>query len=242
MRFPKHPVAMQTVFRRCFLANFGVDPDELASVLPQHVEPDTYGDEAFVSVVVGEMEKMRPASVPKALGISYDQIVYRAVVRCGDERGVHFLRSDADDRIMTVLGNLMSFFRFHRSDVRFRHRDGCVDLDVTTNTTPSGDIAATFEIGSASDELPASSVFGDLDDAKRWLVELYAAFDHTDGRSAVDVVRIRRGAWDIQVVDDTRGRYDFMVAGEPFTRARLDSVFAVGDIPYHWHRLEQLTV
>lgn len=227
------------MFRRCLLVNFAVDPGELASVLPSHVEPDPYGGEAFVSVVVGEMEKMRPVGVPRPLGITYNQIVYRAVVRCGDERGVHFLRSDADSLIMTAFGNLMSFFRFHRSRIRFVQQDGLLNLDVVTNTTPVADIRAAFTIGSPGETLPDSSAFPELVEAKRWLVDLFAAFDYTHGNTWVDIVRIKRGDWHVQVVDDTQAKYDFMAAGSPFTGARLDSVFLVGDVPYHWYRLEK---
>jgi uncharacterized protein YqjF (DUF2071 family) len=237
MRFPKHPFAVRTLFRRCFLVNFAVDPTELASALPRHLVPDVRGDEAFVSVVVGEMDKMRPAGVPRPLGISYNQIVYRAAVRCGDDPGVHFLRSDADSKIMTASGNLMSFFRFHHANIRFTPSNGSIELDVTTTTTPSADIAATFTVDSATTQLPASSVFSTLDDAKRWLVERYTAFDFTEGQASIDVVKIRRGEWDIKVVHDTRAKYAFMSAGAPFTTARLDCIFSVGDIPYHWYRL-----
>jgi uncharacterized protein YqjF (DUF2071 family) len=242
MRFPKHPLAVRTVFRRCFLVNFAVDPSELNSVLPGHVIADVYGDEAFVSVVVGEMEKMRPVGVPRPFGITYNQIVYRAVVRCGDERCVHFLRSDADSATMTMLGNLMSFFRFHHSVIRVTDRGGAVDLDVRTHTSPSADIAATFRVDSPSTELPVGSAFPNLSEATRWLVELYAAFDHTEGHTTVDVVRIKRGAWDVRVVDDTRADYAFMSAGAPFSGARLDSVLSVGDVPYHWHRLQKRAI
>jgi uncharacterized protein YqjF (DUF2071 family) len=237
MRFPKHPVAMRTLFRRCLLVNFAVDPDELASVLPRHVEPDLLDGEAYLSVVVGRMERMRPVLVPRLLGITYDQIVYRAVVRSGDQRGVFFLRSDADNRLMAGLGNLMSFFRFHRSQVSFTERSGNLDLDVRTTTNPSGDIAATYTVGAPRHDLPESSAFASLDEAKGWLVELFVAFHHGAGNDWIDVVRIKRGEWDVRVVDDTRAHYAFMGAGAPFTRARLDSVFLVGDVPYRWYRL-----
>jgi uncharacterized protein YqjF (DUF2071 family) len=239
MRFPKHAFAVRTVFRRCLLVNFAVDPDELGAALPRHVVPDVYDGEAFLSVVVGQMDRMRPARVPRALGITYNQIVYRAVVRCGDERGVHFLRSDADSRMMTMFGNAMSFFRFNHSDITFARRGGCLDLDVRTRGRPSGDIAATFTVAAPGDTLPGTSVFADLGEAKQWLVQLFAAFHYTDGNRWIDVVRIKRGDWNVQVVADERAEYAFMSAGAPFTKARLDSVFLVGDVPYHWYRLEK---
>lgn len=243
MRLPKHPVPMRTVFRRCLLVNFGVDPGVLASVLPAGIEPDLHGGEAFVSVVVAELDRMRPAFLPRALGVTYDQIVYRAVVRCGDERGVYFLRSDADSRVMCAFGNALSFFRFHRSAIAFRDHDGLLDLDVAT-AGGTADIHATYAVADARPELPETSRFDDLSQARAWLVELYAAFARTPGRAHVDVVRIDRGAWNLRVVEDLRGRYAFMAAGVPFGpgAARLDSTFLVDDIEYRWHRRERVPV
>src|SRR6266511_3513228 len=122
MRLPKHPVPMLTTFRRCLLVNFAVDPDAMQVLLPRHIEPGLHEGHAYLSVVVAQMERMRPAFAPRVLGITYKQIVYRVVVRCGEERGVHFLRSDADSRTMTALGNAFSFFRFHHSAIEFRER------------------------------------------------------------------------------------------------------------------------
>lgn len=90
MRIPKHPFPVQTVFRRCFLANFAVEADTMRRMLPQYIAPDLFDGEAYLSVVVGQMDRMRPTIVPRVLGITYNQVVYRAVVRCGAERGVHF--------------------------------------------------------------------------------------------------------------------------------------------------------
>ena len=53
----------------------------MARALPPPLEPDVFAGRAWLSVVIAEMQDMRPAAVPRALGITYNQIVYRAVVR-----------------------------------------------------------------------------------------------------------------------------------------------------------------
>lgn len=234
---------MRTTFRRCLLVNFAVDADAMRRVLPRHIEPDLYDRQAYLSVVVAQMDKMRPAFLPRALGMTYNQIVYRVVVRCGAERGVHFLRSDADNRLMCVLGNAFSSFRFHHSPIAFTERDGRVELDVTTTSAVPANIRATYTVSDARRSLPSTSAFPDLATAAGRLVELYTAFAYRPGRADVDVVRIARGAWDVHVVDDRRGHYDFLTSSRgPFPpgTARLDSVFLVGDVPYCWHRGERI--
>jgi uncharacterized protein YqjF (DUF2071 family) len=237
---PKHPLPMRTVFRRCFLANFAVDPETMRSAIPAPIEPDLHNGKAYVSVVIAEMEKMRPAFLPRVFGVTYTQVVYRAVVRCAGERGVYFLHSDADNRLMCAFGNLLTFFRFHPADVNWRDEAGRVLFDLVS-TAKNADIHAAYDVAGATHALPNSSRFGSLNEAKTFLVELYSAFGRdTHGRTSR--VRIDRGAWDVAIVDDDRAEYAFMKSGQPFANAeaRLDSVFYVRDLPYYWHTLERL--
>jgi uncharacterized protein YqjF (DUF2071 family) len=228
---------MRTIFSRCFLVNFALDPEAMRRALPPSITPDAHRDEAYVSVVIADMEKMRPAFLPRALGVTYTQVVYRAVVRRAGERGVYFLRSDADDRLMCAFGNLFTFFRFHKADVRWRDDERHVHFDLASESA-GADIHASYEVVGASRALPSSSRFASLEEAQLFLVELYSAFG-ADRQGRLARVRIDRGAWDVTVVKDDRAEYPFMGRG-PFegAGARLDSIFYVRDLPYRWHTLE----
>jgi Uncharacterized conserved protein (COG2071) len=190
-----------------------------------------------VSVVIADMQQMRPAGIPAPLGLSYRQIVYRAVVRCGSSRGVYFLRSDADSRFMNAGGNLLSFFRFHHAAVMWkgdgvheqiavRTRDGSADIDLILGADDRA-------------ELPRDSSFADLPEARQHLVELFTAYHPRPDENRLDVVRVRRDNWSITVPPVRSARCGFFDGQGPFPvgSARLDSVFAARDVPYYWHRL-----
>jgi uncharacterized protein YqjF (DUF2071 family) len=237
---PVHPVAMRTTFRRCFLVNFAVDAAAMRTRLPSHLEPDLHDGRAYLSVVIADMVRMRPAFLPNALGVTYTQVVYRAVVRCGAERGLTFLRSDADNRFMVAAGNAFTFFRFHYALATWSVSDDRVRFRLKSDSKTTADIRADFDTRSAGTALPSTSRFSDLGAASTFLTELYAAFGrkHRDGR--IEVVRIERNPWRSRVVPDTSGEYQAMVSGTLFTRAEaeLDSVFQVEDLAYHWQRLQ----
>lgn len=237
MRFPKHPVPMTTVFRHCLLVNYAIAPEALASVLPTGVVPDVHEGHAWLSVVIGDMSRMRPVGIPAALGVSYRQVVYRAVVRCGKQRGVYFLRSDADSRIMNVGGNLLSFFHFHHATVawtqdgmdqrvRVATKDGSADIDLTLGADP----LAT---------LPNGSAFATLAEAKQHLVDLFTAYHPRTQQGRVDVVHIKREDWHITIAPVIDARCAFLDGRGPFPAGstRLDSAFWVQDLPYYWYRL-----
>ena len=237
---PKHPIPMRTTFRDCFLVNFSMAPETLAAVLPAPLQPDVYAGQAFLSVVIADMERMRPAFLPRALGITYQQVVYRAVVRCGGQRGVHFLRSDADNQLMVVMGNLLSFFRFHQARIVRTKGTGIHHFELVAEAGDHADIHATFDVGHGDRSVPWSSVFPDMDEAQRFLVELYTAFrPSADGRR-VESVDIERGGWNIGMVDAPRARFDLMDGSKlfPVGSTRLDSVIYVEDIEYLWHTVQ----
>lgn len=220
------------------LVNYAVVADVLAAVLPAPLEPDLRAGRGWLPVVIADLRRMRPAGIPAALGLSYRQVVYRAVVRCGSSRGVYFLRSDADSRFMNAGGNLLCFFRFHHAAVLWegdggqqritvRTRDGTADIDLI--------LGADDRAG-----LPGDSSFAGLPEARRHLVELFTAYHPRPAENRLDVVRIRRADWDVTVPPACGARCGFLDGRGPFPvgSARLDSVFKACDVPYYWHWLQ----
>lgn len=237
---PKHPLPMTTVFRQCVLANFAVDPEVMAGLLPHEIAPVLHEGKAFLSVVLADMDKMRPAFFPRLFGVTYHQIVYRVVVRCRGELGVAFLRSDATSPFMATMGDWLTFFRFHHAAIRSRHEGGLLHLDALTEPGGCADVQGTYDLGGATEVMPKTSRFRSLAEAREFLVELFAAFGHDPLTGRVLTVRIQRGRWNLRVVEDRRGRYRWMEGSGPFPpgSASLDSVFYVEAIPYRWHALE----
>lgn len=243
MRWPHHPFPVTCTFRRCTLVNFAVDPDTLHRQLPQGLEPHLFADRAYVAIVIGQMERMRPALVPAALGITYNQIVYRAVIRANDQPGVHFLRSDADNRLMCALGDRMSFFRFHHSSIALDHTDKDLRVDVVTNDSPGADISARFDLAAKTGVLPDTSRFPDLATAQDHLVDLFTAYDRNDHTNRLESVTIDRDPWKVRAIPLAEGTFEYMQAGPVFCddTAQLDNVLSVTDVRYHWHRLQHPT-
>ncbi len=235
---PKHPFPMETVFQNCYLVNFAMEPSLLQRLLPHPIQPDVRNGEAFLSVVVSELADMRPTFIPKGFGFNFNQIVYRAIVTCNNERGVHFLRSDANNRFMCLTGNLFSFFHFNYARINTALENGHHRINVATKNREA-DIIANYDLSKLNKEMPKYSVFSSLDDAKEFFVELYVAFSTIGDFSTA--VRIKRTNWDLSVVHDENAIYSFMDGSQMFPKGstRLDSVFYVKNLFYHWHTLEK---
>jgi len=181
---------------------------------------------------------MRPTFLPKGLGFNFNQIVYRAIVTCNGERGVHFLRSDANNRLMCLAGNLFSFFRFQYADIENIKNNKIHKITVQTNANEA-DITASFDLSKAEKKMPASSVFNELEEAKNYFAELYVAFSTLPKYTTA--VHIRRTNWDVSLVSDSSAKYKFMDGSRMFPSGstRLDSIFYVENLFYHWNTLEK---
>jgi hypothetical protein len=88
------------------------------ALLPEGFEPLTRDGRAFWSIVICRVERMRPRGLPRLVGSTYWHVAYRVYSRAAGLDGLHFLRSDVAGRFMAAMGNLMTDFRFHVSDIR----------------------------------------------------------------------------------------------------------------------------
>jgi hypothetical protein len=117
-----------------------------------------------------------------------------------------------------------------------------LEFALKANPSDEANIHALYHLVAAKSELPASSKFASLDEAKQFLVELYAAFGWNHINKKVHSIRIKRGEWRIEVVSDQLAKYQFMQSEKHLgsKNCRLDSIFYVRSIPYFWHPLDYL--
>ena len=101
-------------------------------------------------------------------------------------------------------------------------------------------IHSSYDLASASEQMPASSHFKTLNEARPFIVERHAAFTPDAENRAINIVRIKRGEWNVSVVPSLRADYEYMQGGLFNSDvAELDSVFAVQNVQYHWDRMEK---
>jgi uncharacterized protein YqjF (DUF2071 family) len=237
-RLPAHPFPVTTTMTTCALANYAIDPNVLATALPPGIEPAVLSGTGWLSIVLADMHRLRPAALPAWLGLSYRQIVYRALVDCNGERGVHFLRSDADSRVACAAGNALSLFRFHPAAITFTHRPDGLAVRVRS-ADGHGDLEIQARPADGHHQTHSISRLGDVEDVQGQLVEVFTAFDYDPHRRHHQVLRIDRGDWHVTAFDPDVATSAYMDAGPLFdtTTASLDSLVVARNLPYHWHRL-----
>ncbi|MEM6459919.1 MAG: DUF2071 domain-containing protein [Planctomycetota bacterium] len=198
------------------LLSFRTPAASVAHLLPEGLELVTRGPWAFWNVVSCRVEHMRPrklgpvmsptAGIP-AVGVSYHHVAYRllvqAMTRRGEvRRGLYFLRSDADARVLGAVGNLTTDFKFHAADIHLAAPAGDVEpllpyrLDVTSR---DGKGDARLRLDETPPRLAADSCFPTLTDAREFLKYQPFAFAVAGrtGRRHLRLAEVRRdeSAW-----------------------------------------------
>ena len=128
------PIVMKGRLADCVLMSYRTPAHTVRRLLPRGMELVTRGGWAFWNVVACRVEAMRPVRTPACLGVTYNHVAYRLLVRArtADGRtldGLYFVRSDADSALLGRFGNLLTDFRFHPARVELSNgRDAAADV------------------------------------------------------------------------------------------------------------------
>ena len=194
----------------CVLLSYRTPAESVAGMLPAGLELVTRGPWAFWNVVACRVQAMRPrvagVAAPAVAGVSYHHVAYRLLVQAMTgsadvRRGLYFLRSDADARLLGLFGNWTTDFRFHHAGVELdtggeTGAAGPYDLRVSSD---DGQADARLVLGEGPAALRGDSCFATLTDAREFLkYEPYAlAVTGRPGRRSLRLAEVRRdeSAW-----------------------------------------------
>lgn len=240
--WPRNLITVEGRIVRCWLFSFRAQPEQVRRHIPHPLEIVTFGDSTYWNVVFCELECMRPVGLPKQVGVRYRHIAYRLHVQFRPKnsepiRGLYFVRSDANSRLIVGAGNRLTDFAFHFSEIaidrcdsgsRLRaraHEDlGCVDAVVSQE---------------AADSLPAGSCFASVNEAVKNLTYPPCGLSLDDRRKTVNVLRITRD-------ENVRRERAVRVASSDFGFFRdkgpvvLELCTEVEPIDYRWNRAERI--
>jgi uncharacterized protein YqjF (DUF2071 family) len=238
-RLKRHPLPIAAHFRHSLVLTYAYPRGLLEPLLPPGLALDTYGEHGFVAVATVQTERLRPAFLPRALGLDFFLTGYRIFVRVAHTpslRGLYILRSDADRRAMVVLGNLLTHYRYRLADVSCVDRNGRLEIRVRT-PRHEADLDVIANLDSRPAALPDRSPFNALADARRFAGPLPYTFDYEHPSRAIVAVRAVREEWDPQPIA-VEVREATFLASSPFraTDPVLANAFYVADVDYRWER------
>ncbi|WP_331236096.1 YqjF family protein [Natronorarus salvus] len=149
--------------RDVVFCHWPVDTDQVRRRLPNGLEPATYDDSAWVSVVALAVDGVRPFGVPVG-GRSFAQLNLRTYTSGGREEGVYFLALATGDPLSAVPGRYLFGLPYAHADLSHTAGDG--DVTVRCRADDRTLFSGRFECGGT----PYRAEEGSLD---AFLVERY---------------------------------------------------------------------
>jgi hypothetical protein len=232
--FQKNPFPVCGDIERCWLLAYRTPADSARAMLPAPLHLITHGGFAFFNVVVGRLRAMRPAGLPRWCGVDYWHVAYRFYVRAAladgsSMDGIYFIHSDCDSRLLTVLGNPLTHFRFHMARVQVSENERFVRGSVSAPGVPA-------EFVLRRDTPPAlspGSPFATLTEAAAFLKYQPTGLAPA-GTRAVNAITIRRDerAWISRLISVESARWKFLAGHE----TALECAWEVEPIAYRWNR------
>ena len=236
----RHRMPIQAHFNSSLVLAYALPKSALQPLLPPGLVLDTYKEFGFLSITLVHTTDLRPAFVPKGMGISFFLCGYRIFTRYQTRsgqslRGLQILRSDTNRRSLRVFGNLLTHYAYELSSWDVRRTESSFTIRVST-PDHKADLHVEADIAAPA-RLPAGSPFANLDEALEFAGPLPYTFDYE--RQTHSIIRVEgvRRQWNPRPVQVQVHRNGFLEQ-DAFRKAGaiLANAFFLEDVPYAWRR------
>jgi hypothetical protein len=227
-----------TIERR-MLVNFRVDPAALAAVLPAPMVPKLVGGYGLGGICLIRLGGIRPAFLPKAVGVTSENAAHRLAVEWGDGRsGVFIPRRDTSSWLNSLAGGRLFPGVHHLSTFDVAETNDSFSVSVRT---PAG--APILEVRSRlADDIPSSSVFRTLAEASDFFQTGSVGFSPGRDPQLLDGIELRTKTWSLEplAVEHVSSHYFEDTSVFPAGSTAFDSAFLMRNVEHEWHSLQPL--
>jgi hypothetical protein len=233
MQFP----IIRGLIDRRILVNYHVDPSVLAPLLPAPFRPKVVHGVGMVGICLIRLKRVRPAFLPWWLGISSENAAHRTAVEWDENgavrEGVYVRRRDTNSRLNTLVGGRLfpgihhhARFSVEESAERFRVElhsdDGETSMAVRAHCT---------------DQLPATSVFGSLEEASAFFAAGALGYSATPDPARFQGLELRCHRWHVEplAIEAVQSSFFDDEAVFPKGAIEFDCALLMRGIEHEWH-------
>ena len=237
----KLPVVKGVIDRR-ILANFRIQPEVLARVLPSPFKPKLVGGYGIGGVCLIRLKGIRPRWAPRFLGVTSENAAHRIAVEWGEgdsfHEGVYIPRRDTSSRMNTLLGGRCFPGEHHHARFTVEESADSIKVDL------SGDDGLTrvVVVGTVGTDLPQSSVFPSLDEASRFFEKGSLGYSATSRPGEFDGLELRTSEWKVEPLDITQVESSYFQDLNRFPEGSVtfDCALLMRNIRHEWHGRDTL--
>lgn len=194
----------------------------LKKLVPEDLEIDLFDGQAWVSVVVFTMDKMRPRNLPSMSFVSkFEEINIRTYVKFNNKAGVYFLSIEGSKKLSCKLAKAISELPYRYSKIS-RNENNCQ----SSNSETSDYLNVQYSTGELVLNKPP------LD---KWLTERYALFQDT--MQGINEFEIHHLEWPVKNLMLEKFEFNYPKFN-PLLKAKPDRVqYSEGVKVLAWERI-----
>jgi hypothetical protein len=240
----RHISRLAATVERRLLVNFRADPEVVSRLLPPPFRPQVVDGVAIVGVCLIRLGAVRPAGMPRALGLTSEHVAHRIAVEMdggdGTWCGVYIPRRDSDSRLAVAASRLFFSGGVHLADFTVHEEGDDMRIAVASR---DGNVSIVVR-GTTGAALPATSVFADVGQASRFFRQGSAGYSDGALGGAYDGVRLAIPAWSVCPFDIGEVHSSFFFDATRFPRGSVefDNALLMRAVDSSWEALPPLTV
>jgi hypothetical protein len=229
--------AMRGVIDRRILANFHVEPDVLANVLPSPFRPKLVNGSGIAGICLIRLKQIRPRFVPSVFGISSENAAHRIAVEWDQngetKEGVYIPRRDTSSRLNTLVGGRLFPGVHHHARFQVHEHDDQYSIVLDSD---DDDMHVAVE-GHLTSGLPAESVFGSIREASDFFKCGSLGYSATHTVGEYDGLELRTLNWEVQPLSVERIESSFFENRKlfPAGSVEFDCALLMRNIEHEWH-------
>lgn len=234
-----HPVAMTARFRELLVVTFAFPTAVLEPLVPASLALEQHDGHGFLAVALVDLDGLRPAALPRRLGVAARFAGYRVFVRATTargrtRRGLKVLHTDVNR--WPLVAGMRLLTRYHATHARISWRHAGDRLGIRVEA-PGGrsDLGVTASLARVPETPPPGSPFASWGLARPFAGPLPWTFAPDPAGASAVMVRGVRDRWDprpvaVEHTDIALFRQPPFAAASP----RLAAAFRLGGLEYTW--------
>jgi hypothetical protein len=233
---------MQGMISRRILINYRVDPELLARQLPAPFRVKRVAGFGMVGICLIRLERVRPAKLPKWLGITSENAAHRAAVEwddtLGTHNGVYIERRDTDLWLNQLAGGRVFPGIHHRA--RFTVNESTDRFDVAFNSVDRE--SALVVRSHLAEHWPPSSIFRSIGEVSEFFQAGSLGYSATTSSKRLHGLELRCSSWHVEPLEIDELCSSVFENERRFPKGSLefDCALLMRGIEHEWHGLPDL--
>jgi len=191
---PRQPWVFTQSWNDLLFAHWPVDRNPLREHVPHHLELDTYGADAWVTVAPFRLTDLSPRGVPALPWVSsFNEINLRTYVTCAGVPGVYFFSLDADSLLAVTGARTFFHLPYFLAEMSFTEKEGTLSFSSCRKADGPAEFRAQFAPAGESFEAAKGTL-------EYWLTERYCLYSH-DSEGGAYRVHIHHGPWQLHAAE-----------------------------------------